>query len=272
MRLKMLWWVLIAVSMLPLSIPLKRISSEESQSIIQRYGTVPKGVVVEGSATGIDEITSLGYEKKADEFIINETFRYKNPVSRKDWSRIFKSLRKSDNLGVTLKEGEVKAYGSLDEESKIIKAMAETDKFFGGIIYGIPRLLEGHKIPGGYTPQFAENRTVAVVAFARLINWKFVKNGQKYESAGCSLDIQLIPMSDQKTKSGGHLPDKEKMKSYVMEETDRKNVEHIKSNQQEYFKISFIAITVQAGEAAAFARLVRDSKALDADKVLKMLD
>jgi hypothetical protein len=57
-----------------------------------------------------------------------------------------------------------------------------------------------------------------------------------------------------------------------MEETDKENIEHIKSHRREYFEISFIEKTIRAGEAAAFARFVRDSKSLDAGKVLKALD
>jgi len=244
----------------------------DAHEIVRRYGMIPKGIVVEGSAHGIEAITTLGYDKKNNEFILNGRYRYRNLVSRKEWIQIFKSLKKTDNLGVTLKDGEVSAYGSLGTDSKIIQAMAEMDKLFGGIVFGLPHLLEDQKIPGGYKPQVAENRTVPVVAFARLINWNFEKSGETYTFVRCSLEIQLFPLSDEKSKAGGHLPDEALLKTYKMEPTDKANIEHIKSHQQEYFKISFIAKTVSAGEAAAFARLVRDSKALDADKVLALLN
>jgi hypothetical protein len=72
--------------------------------------------------------------------------------------------------------------------------------------------------------------------------------------------VQLIPLADRKTENGGHLPDDDKIKDYVMEDSDRANLDHLKTKQGEYLKISFIGQSANVGEAAAFARWVRDAK------------
>jgi hypothetical protein len=80
----------------------------------------------------------------------------------------------------------------------------------------------------------------------------------------------LIPLSEQKTAAGGQLPDHQLAKEYVIEPTDQENLDHLKTHQAEYLQIPAFAKTAAAGEAAAFARLVRDSK-IDAEEFQKLL-
>jgi hypothetical protein len=271
MRLKS--WPVLAACALLLSLAGVRAEDVEqgASSLVARYGMVPKGVVLEGTAQGFEKLVSLDYDRDKDEFILNGTCRYKNPVSRKEWVDVFKSLRKTDNLGITIVDGEPKLYGRLNQNSNIGKALLATDKFFGAVIYGLHHLLEDQPLPGGYVPKHADDRTIVVIDCARFSNFQFIKSGSQYKYAGCSLDIQIIPLSTEKSSSGGHLPDKEVMKTFVMEDTDRQNIAHIMQHQLEYFKIPFISTTLNAGKAAAFARFVRDSK-LDSSDVLKAVD
>ncbi|HEY3323772.1 MAG TPA: hypothetical protein VGP72_25195 [Planctomycetota bacterium] len=235
-----------------------------AKAIVKTYREIPKGVVLEGVAEGIDALTEVDYDKEKDEFIINNKMRYKNPLSRKEWVQVYKAVQKDDRMGVTLLDGEPHVYGPLSSSSSIVKSMVETDRMLGGIIYGIERLLEGVKLPGDYKPKRATDRKIAVVAFARFTDFAFEKVGEKYQLGSCLLDVQLIPLSEQKTQTGGHLPDNEKMKEYVMEDSDRENIDHIRKFQPEYLKMPDIAKSAAAGEAAAFARFVRDSKVKDA--------
>lgn len=121
-------------------------------AIAHRYASIPKGVVLEGTAEGIEELKSVAYDKEKDEFVINEKMRYKNPVTRKEFAQIFKALRKDDRMGMTLMEGQPRVYGPLSADSNIVKQMIETDKLLGGIAYGFDWLLEGIKLPGAISP------------------------------------------------------------------------------------------------------------------------
>lgn len=245
--------------------------AEVAKQVVDVYRDVPKGVVLEGSATGIEPLETLTYDKEKNAFTINGKMTYANPVSRKDFARIFKAVRKDDRLGVTLINGEQRTYGDIGSESQIAKDLSETDRFLGGVIYGIERLLGDTKLPGNYKPQKAEGRTVAVVAFSSFTEYAFEKKETVYRRAGCSLNIMLIPLADKKTTSGGHLPDEEKMKTYEMEKADKANIDNLKSYQAEYFKMPEFSKTVTWGEAAAFARFVRDSAKIDAEEFLKQL-
>ncbi|MBI3829321.1 MAG: hypothetical protein HY291_07380 [Planctomycetes bacterium] len=244
--------------------------AEAAQRIVETYKDVPKGVVLEGSASGIEALETLTYDKEKNTFVLNGKATYANPVSRKDFARIFKAVRKDDRLGVTLVNGELRTYGDIGGDSQIAKDLSETDRFLGGVIYGIDRLLGDVKLPGNYKPQKAENRSVAVVAFSSFTEFTFEKKDLVYSRAGCGLSIMLIPLADKKTSSGGHLPDEDKMKTYEMEKADKANIDHLKSYQADYFKMPQFEKTVAWGEAAAFARFVRDSK-IDAEEFLKSI-
>jgi hypothetical protein len=244
---------------------------QKAAAVVARYNDIPKGVVLEGTAGGIEAITSVAYNKDKNEFLINDKVTYKNPVDRKDFIKIYKSLVKDDRMGVTLIDGQPRVYGSIGGEDKIIEPMVETDKLFGGIIYGIPELLTV-KLPGDYKPKVAKDRKIAVVAFTAFQDFQFFKNTKDntYTRASCVIGVELIPLADKKTENGGHLPDEAKMKEYVMEDSDRANLDHLKTKQAEYLKIPCIGATAQLGEAAAFARWVRDSK-VDSKEFLEKL-
>jgi len=237
---------------------------------LQRFGEVPKGVVLEGDAMGMEELKSITYDKEKNEFLINEKTKYKNPVDRKEFTQLLKALKEDDRIGVTLLEGQMKTYGKLGGGSAIISALTETDKILGGIIYGIDHLLDGVKLPGDYKPKKAPDRKIPVVAFSNINRFIFEKSGDTYNRVGVSLDVTLIPLAEKKSQTGGHLPDETKFKEYIMEESDRHNLDHLHTYQTEYFKMPSFAKAVVAGEAAAFARHIRDSK-IDSEVLLKSM-
>jgi len=243
---------------------------QDAALITERYQDVPKGVVLEGGASGMDALKSLDYDKEKNEFIVNGKERYANPVSRKDWTRVYKSILKDDNLGVTLVEAEPRTYGDISKSSTIATDLIVTDKFLGGLIYGIEHLLGDTKLPGNYKPVRAENRKIPVVAFSAFSEYQFAKKSGAYACAECSLNIILLPLSEKRTVAGGHLPDEALMKTFTMDEADKKNINHVKSFQAEYFKMPQFAKTVAWGEAAAFARHVRDNK-IDSKALLEKM-
>lgn len=245
--------------------------AEAAPAVVETYKDVPKGVVLEGGAKGVEALESIAYDKEKNTFTINDKATYVNPVSRKEFTKILKAVRKDDRLGVTLIDGETRTYGDIGRDSDIASQLSDTDRFLGGLIYGIERLIADAKLPGNYKPQQVAERKVPVVAFSSFTDYTFQKNKEGvYTRVGATLNIMLIPLSEKRTPSGGHLPDEELYKSFAMEKEDKANIDHIRSFQNEYFKMPQFAKTVQWGEAAAFARHVRDSK-VDVEELLKAM-
>jgi len=239
-------------------------------ALVAAYGDIPKGVVMEGTAAGIEPLTSVTYDKDKNIFTINEKFTYKNPLTRKEFGQLLKALTEDDLIGVTLMQGKVRTYGKLGITSSLVDYMASTDKVLGGIVYGLDFLLEGVKLPGGYKPQKAEDRKIPVVAFSNFHQYVFEKRGTEYVRAACTLDVTLIPLSEKKASNGGHMPDEAKLKDYVMEEADKANLAHLRDHQSEYFNMPEFSKSVLVGEATAFGRWVRDSK-IDTEVLLKSI-
>lgn len=240
------------------------------ESIVSQYGEVPGGVVLEGVARNFEDLKSVSYDKEKDEFVLNEKARYKNPLSRKDWVVIFRALKKDDLMGVSLSNGEPRVFGALSKSSEQVHNMIATDKLLGGIIYGLEQLVGDLKLPGGYKPKSVEKRKVVVIAFTVFTNYEFEKKQDRYALRDNSLNIQIIPLAKDKTDAGGHMADEATLQGFIMEESDRQNINHIKSMQAEYFKMEPIGTTNRLGEAAAFARLVRDTN-IDHDELLKQM-
>ena len=54
--------------------------------------------------------------------------------------------------------------------------------------------------------------------------------------------------------------DEEGLKKFKMEESDQENIRHVREHQAAYLEIPVLGKSAAYGEAAAFARYVRDNK------------
>lgn len=234
------------------------------------YGEVPGGVVLEGVARGFEDLKDVAYDKDKDEFVLNGKDRYKNPISRKEWVALFRALKKDDLLGVSLSNGEPRVYGAMGKSSSLVANLVETDKILGGIIYGLHELLGDMKLPANYKPKRTDKRKIQVIAFTAFTNYEFEKKDGRYFLRDNSLNVQIIPLAKDKNESGGHMPDEEVFKGFIMEDSDRENIAHLKSFQGEYFKMEPMSATNKWGEAAAFTRLVRETN-IDHEELLKVM-
>jgi hypothetical protein len=228
--------------------------------------------VLEGTAEGFAEVKEVTYDKDANEFTLNGDAKYKVPIARRDFVRLFKTLQKDDRLGVTLIQGETRCYGAISSAEKMVEPLVETDKLLGGIIYGLEHLLT-IKLPGDYKPKKATDRKVPVVAFTVLQGYRFTqkKETKEYVRSNVDIDITLIPLSEEKTNTGGHLPDLKLAQGFAMEQSDADNLDHLRKHRDQYLEIECIKQAAAVGEAAAFARLIRDSK-IPAKDFLALLD
>lgn len=242
----------------------------DASGALNSYREIPGGVVLEGVARGFEDLKEIGYDKEKDEFILNGKDRYKNPLSRKDWVALYRALKKDDLLGVSLSNGEPRVYGAMGKSSPMVANLIESDKILGGIIYGLHELLGEIKLPNNYKPKRSDKRKVKVIAFTAFTNYDFEKKDGRYVLRDNSLNIQIVPLASDKSDTGGHMPDEETLKGFIMEDSDRENIAHLKSFQTEYFKMEPMGTTNKWGEAAAFTRLVRETN-IEHEELLKAM-
>ncbi len=237
-----------------------------------RYRDLPKGVVLEEGAFGVEALKTIVYDKKENVFTINGTAQYKPPVDRRDFARVFKALQKDDRLGVTLVQGDARTYGKITSSTNIAEDMIATDRLIGGVIFGLEHLLEGIKLPGGYKPQTTDKRDTPIVLFTTFKGFRFEKKENAYRCIDCTMDVQMVPIKQgARSALGGHVADPAAVVSFTPAPTDKANFDHLRSMQADYFKMRQFSGTLKWGEVAAFARTVRDS-GLDQEAFLKQID
>jgi hypothetical protein len=239
--------------------------------VVERYESVPKGVILEGNANGWDDVASVAYDKDKQSLVINGKETYKLPVSAKEFAQVLKSIQKDDRMGVTLIDGNAKFWGSIENGGNMGRALIDTDKLMGGIIYGFNHLLEGRKLPQGFRPQKAPDRKTPVVAVTRFWRYQFEKKNGQYVLVSDELDVQIFPLDMAgRSGTGGHLPDDELLKNFSLEQSDRDNLSELQRHKSELYKVTSMGETSKVGEVAAVARTLRDSK-VDLGPLLKQL-
>lgn len=238
---------------------------------VEKYESLPKGVILEGVANGWDDVQSVAYDKEKAALVINGKETYVLPMKAKEFAQILKSIQKDDRLGVTLIDGNAKFWGSVENGSTMGRAMIDTDKLMGGIIYGYPHLLEGRKLPQGFNPQKAADRKTPVVAVTRFWRYQFEKKGGQYVCTSDELDVQIFPLNMAgRSGTGGHLPDDDLLKNFSLEASDRENLSALQRHKTELYRMTSMGETSKVGEAAAVARTLRDSK-VDLGPLMKQL-
>lgn len=243
-------------------------AAQYGEAVVANYESLPKGVILEGTAD-FGAINSVTYDKEKGALVLNGADTYKLPCTPKEFQQLLKSLQKDDRLGVTLIDGNAKFWGSIENGGSMGKAMIDSDKLMGGVIYGYAHLLEGRKLP--FQPQQAKDRKNPVVAVTRFWRYIFEKKGTSFVCVSDELDVQIFPLNMAgRSGSGGHLPDDDVLKNFTLEATDRENLANLQRHKQDLYKTTSLGETSKVGEAAAVARALRDSK-IDLAPLMKTL-
>ena len=227
------------------------------------YGSLPKGVMFEGDAGGMDPIKSIDYDAKTKTFTINGKDTYKCPIPGREFGELLKALAKDDTLGVSLTKVKEIVFGQVSAESECAKTMFECDKVMCRVIFGFNDLLSDVKLPGNYVPKVATERPTTVAAYTLFSDFQFAKKGTEWTCVAKGMNVEVYATkgaSGTKAADGGHVIDEEAMKKGMIAPEDMANRDHIMKNRAGYMQIPIVAKTVTYAEAAAFARSLVEAK------------
>ncbi len=241
--------------------------------LVERYGAIPGGVVLESAATGFEPVSSVTYDKKKNVFMLNGNATYTCPVSGKEFRDILQALATDDRIGVSLNReyGKYLYFGEFSKDGKMAETLVEADKFLTGVIFAIPEGIGDRKLPAGFQPRAPESRPTNIVGCVNFTNFRFAKRAEtsEYARAGFSMDVILMPVLKKKTAEGGHVTDEDALKAGMITAEDRANAKRLEELKDAFVReVELIGKTVSYGEAASFARLLRDSK-VDLKALLK---
>ena len=175
-------------------------------------------------------IKTVAYLARANAFIINDDVVYLNPISSAELSELQRALASDDRLGVSLGGGySLLVYGSLPAKSDIITNLKLADAFLGDIAFGSDRLIRGYTFAGGYATKRRVGASVAVHFNLHGFRFAVGPDGQLHRST-FAVNSTLVPLTEAKTKDGGHIPDFDRIRSGNLPHEYVDNLTHLQNN------------------------------------------
>ena len=167
--------------------------------LLDRYGSIPKGVVLEGEGATFGDIERVTYDSDANTFALNDTWTYANPVSREAFGRLLKAIRADDRVGMSYTtDRRVIVYGALSSKDPIVQDLFATDVFLGGVVYGRKKYIGDRELPADYqlvrvgkqevmtACSFSSSSSIRRTCFSIRVSILAVSRSRKSAMARCS--------------------------------------------------------------------------------------
>jgi hypothetical protein len=233
------------------------------QRTVRQYGSIPGGVVLEGAATGLGRIENVSYDSRFNALMLDDRAAYFVKFPAKTFAVLCRAIAQDDQerVGVSLGKTQI-VYGKVPEDSDLAWNLKLADHFFGDIVFVSWKKEDhwtaGYKFANDYKPepyQGKESHHTAV--FFKFNGFEFKIDEEEIHLSKANLDVQLIPLSNQKSPDGGLLPDADAIARGDTPEEWRKNAAHVAENIDYYRRERIIARTYAYGEAAAILRQLK---------------
>ena len=234
------------------------ITKKRARQIFHRYKSIPGGIALEGAADGLSFVKSVTLDSKDNVFILNDDLIYPNPISVADFSEIKAALAKDNNLGVSLGDNQL-VYGAVPPHTTVVLDLKVADQFLAAIVFGNPMLLKGYRLAPGYLRMKAKEGHGGV--FFRIHGFRLTPDASgQIERTHAELTTTLIPTQTKNTIDGGSKPDIDKIDGRDLAKEYGANVKNFQDNIAYYGRERIVRHLMAYGEAASFARTMRDRK------------
>jgi hypothetical protein len=234
-----------------------KVNVPQIESLIQRYKEIPGGIVLEGSALGLESIQNVVFDSKSTMFQINHDYSYSCPISAAEVKAIAEALDKDDLLGVSLGE-QTFVYGNLTEGSFPTIYLQLADHFLGSIVFANQEALKAYPFPGGYLPLKEEETGGCFAVCFNVDRYAFKCTDKKiYACSSADFSTTLIPLLVEKNAEGRFLPDFDTIQKGELPSAYEKNAIHVVENILHYQQDVRIQKIIRYGEVAAFLRTLK---------------
>lgn len=235
----------------------------EVANVVERYGSLPGGVVLEGSATGLDSVTSMHYDTATRKLILGDNLSFKTETSMGDIAQLARALAEDDRVGISITSDNIITYGAVPEDTDLARNLTVADAFLVDFVVPPREWTKGYRMAGGYEPVSVDT-DVEIVSFYRLHNFTFEVRDNQVVLADAKADIYVVPVTNERAQDGGYLPDLNALASSsatVVTEI-KKNADHIAENINYYMGERAARRAVAYGQVAAILRHLK-SKGVD---------
>lgn len=238
----------------------------EAQRLLDLYGSIPKGVILEGDAEGFEDIKTIKYDIARNTFILNKSSLYPLPIPRGQVAAIMAALAHDDRIGVSLAGRKEIVYGAIEKDSLTAQELLAADKILVSVVFGWTKNLKGINLPNNYKPQQTRKRKTPAICVNKFSGYTFELRNSTYYRSTLKMVSMLIPLSVRKASDGGYLPGRS---MGTLSAGDLANLQELRANTAEYLKIPEINEAAAIGEVAAFARFLRDKGNLNLKSLVR---
>lgn len=231
--------------------------------VVERYGSLPGGVVLEGSATGLDSITSVRYDSSTRALAFGNELSFKPESSMGEIARLARAISDDDRLGVSITSDSVIAYGAVPEDTNLVRDLSVADAFLVDFIVPPREWTTGYRMAGGFEPISADTED-EIVAFYNFHDFAFEVRDKQIVLASAKADIYVVPVISERAEDGGYLPDLGSLSSATTNAVSviTKNADHVAENINHYIGERAARRAISYGQVAAVLRHLK-SKGVD---------
>ena len=230
----------------------------EAHKLLRHYGSIPGGLVLEGTATGIDGVKSVRYEPASNTFMLDEGRTYASPVSAQSAALLARAIARDDRIGVSLNEEKHIVFGKVPASSELAADLKSVDNFLGDMVLPPQEWTVGYKFANGFEPMREPGIGNAAVFF-RFDGFEFALKEGKLALTGAAFDARIVPVLKKQMSNGGYLPDYEKISAATGYAPYEAGARHVAENISYYLGEDIVRRTMAYGEVAALFRNLKAS-------------
>lgn len=237
----------------------KPVTQTEARRVLQKYGSIPGGVMLEGTGKGVDWVKGAAYDKTRNAFILDDRIAYRSPVSPEIAASLLRAIILDDRIGVSLGKRREIVYGQLAADSEVATDMKLLDSFLGEIVLPPQYWTIGYKYANGFKP-VTTPRANAPAVFFQFDDFAFQVVDDTLRLVNADFHVRLVPVKSALARDGGYLPDFEaigndgRLARYLI------NARHVADNFAYYAREDIVRKTLVYGEVAALFRAFKAAK------------
>jgi len=228
-------------------------SVENARYLVRQLGSVPGGVLLEGSAIGLGSIESLTYDAKFNAFVLDNRGVYFVKVPPHSIAVLCRAIAQDDRVGVSLVGARHIVYGAVPKASDVAGELMLADRFLGDLAFGARDWASGYKFALNYEPKQSQSSFSGTALFY-FSGFEFGIVGNEIRVTSERFNDTLIPIIARRAEDGGALPDEMAIENGTLPVEYVMNLQHLASNISYYRRERIIDDTFSYGELAAFIR------------------